>query len=314
MTIELPALSLVVLVGPSGSGKSTFARRHFLPTEVLSSDACRGLVSDSDTDQSVTPQAFEVLHFIAAKRLALGRLTVIDATNVRPEDRRAFVELARQYHVLPAAVVLDLPERVCQDRNRARPDRAFGPHVVRHQIAALRRSVRGLGREGFRRVAVLRTPEEVDAAVVERVPLWTDRRGEAGPFDIVGDVHGCGDELEALLEKLGYVPVDGDAAPFWGGRAFAHPAGRKAVFLGDLVDRGPRSLDVVRVVRNMVAAGTALAVFGNHDVRLLRKLRGRDVKRPTTGAGGRCLRPLALEVIAIQATARGLTPVSANPI
>src|SRR6476646_19465 len=115
MKIKIPRLSLVVLIGPSGSGKSTFARGHFKPTEVLSSDACRGMVSDDENDQSVTKAAFEVPRFIAGKRLALGRLTVIDATHVQPEARKPLVELARQYHCLPVAVVLDVPERVCHD-------------------------------------------------------------------------------------------------------------------------------------------------------------------------------------------------------
>src|SRR3954462_614265 len=204
MHITLPNLSLVVLIGPSGSGKSTFARKHFLPTEVLSSDACRGMVSDDENNQAVTNEAFALLHFIAAKRLALGRLTVIDATNVQPEARKPLVELARQYHCLPVAVVLDLPERGCQERNRDRPDRDFGPHVVRNQSSQLRRSLRGLRKEGFRHVFVMETPEEAEAAAVERVPLWNDRTGEHGPFDIIGDVHGCCGELEALLGRLGY--------------------------------------------------------------------------------------------------------------
>ena len=155
------------------------------------------MVSDDENDQAVTKDAFEVLRFIAGKRLALGRLTVIDATNVQPEARKPLVELARQYHCLPVAIVLDLPERVCQERNRDRPDRDFGPHVVRNQTSQLRRSLRGLRKEGFRHVFVLETPEEVEAAAVERVPLWNDRRDEHGPFDIIGDVHGCCDELEA---------------------------------------------------------------------------------------------------------------------
>src|ERR687883_51844 len=149
MKICIPNLSLVVLIGPSGSGKSTFARKHFLPTEILSSDACRAMVSDDENNQAVTNDAFEVLRFIAAKRLAAGRLTVVDATNVQPEARRPLVALARQYHCLPVAVVLDLPEKLCQERNRGRPDRDFGPHVVRQQVQQLRRSLGGLRREGF---------------------------------------------------------------------------------------------------------------------------------------------------------------------
>src|SRR5437870_1076727 len=276
MTISIPSLSLVVLIGPSGSGKSTFARKHFLSTEVLSSDACRALVSDTENNQAVTPEAFEVLHFIAAKRLALGRLTVVDATNVQPEARQPLVQLARQYHCLPVAVVLNLPERLCQDRNRSRAEREFGPHVVRQQLSQLRRSLRGLGREGFRHVFVLESAEEVETATVERVPLWNDKRQEHGPFDIIGDVHGCYDELEALLQQLGYVPTSLDAGDSpWGSRAYAHPESRKAVFVGDLVDRGPRILDSVRVVRNMVQCGSAFCVPGNHDMKLMRKLRGK---------------------------------------
>lgn len=114
MFIHIPNLSLVVLIGPSGSGKSTFARQHFLSTEVLSSDYYRGLVSDDENDQATTLDAFEVLHFIAAKRLAAGRLTVVDATNVQREARQPLVALARKYHTLPVAIVFDLPEDVCQ--------------------------------------------------------------------------------------------------------------------------------------------------------------------------------------------------------
>ena len=145
--------------------------------------------------RAVTNDAFEVLHFIAGKRLALGRLTVVDATNVQPESRKLLVELARRYHCLPVAVVLDLPERVCQNRNRLRPERDFGAHVARNQKSQLRRSLGRLRKEGFRQVFVMETPDEVDAATVERLPLWNDLRDEHGPFDIMGDVHGCGDEL-----------------------------------------------------------------------------------------------------------------------
>src|SRR5213079_38401 len=120
---------------------STFARKHFKPTEILSSDYCRGLVSDDENSQAATNDAFEVLHFIAAKRLAAGKLVVVDATNVQPESRKPFVELAREFHCLPVAVVLNLPERLCQDRNQGRADRNFGPHVIRQQTQQLRRSL-----------------------------------------------------------------------------------------------------------------------------------------------------------------------------
>jgi protein phosphatase len=269
MTLTIPELSLVVLVGPSGCGKSTFARQHFAPTEVLSSDAFRAMVSDDENDQSATDAAFEALQFVAAKRLARGRLTVIDATNVQPEARKPYVALAREHHVLPVAIVLDLPVRVCHERNQARADRRFGPHVVRNQRSQLHRAIRFLGREGFRHLHVLTSQEEVDAAVIERQPLWNNRKQDRGPFDIIGDVHGCGDELEALLAQLGYERSDHDP--------WRHPDGRRAVFVGDLVDRGPRIVDTLRIVMSMSAAGTGISVPGNHDMKLKRKLDGRDV-------------------------------------
>ena len=268
--LTIPELSVVALVGPSGSGKSTFARRHFKATEVLSSDYCRGLVSDDENDQAATSDAFAVLYFIAGKRLAAGKLTVIDATNVQQEARKPIVALARQHHCLPVAIVLNLPERLCQDRNVGRADRAFGPHVIRQQAQLLRRSLRHLKDEGFRHVYVLSTPEEVEAAVVERQPLWNNKKHEHGPFDLIGDIHGCREEMDALLQTLGYV-ADGEGVP-------RHPAGRKVVFLGDLVDRGPDTPGVLRRVMAMVAGGSALCVPGNHDVKLMRALRGKQVK------------------------------------
>lgn len=279
MEIAIPNLSFVVLVGVSGSGKSTFARTHFLPTEVLSSDYCRGLVSDDENSQAATKDAFEVLHFIASKRLAAGRLTVIDATNVQQESRQPLVALAREYHTLPVAIVFNLPEDVCQQRNRERPDRDFGEHVIRQQRSQLRRSLKSLKREGFRHIFVLESPEEVAAVTIERTPLWNDRRHEHGPFDFIGDVHGCCNELEELLAELGYEsrPV-ADAGSGWSSLCYVHPIGRKAVFVGDLVDRGPRVVDCLSLVRNMMAAGSAICVPGNHDMKLLKKLRGKDVQ------------------------------------
>lgn len=278
LKLTVPELSLVVLVGPSGCGKSTFARKHFRPTEVISSDYCRAIVSDDEGCQEASADAFEILHAIAAKRLARAKLTVVDATNVQVESRKPLVELARAYHALPVAIVFDLPERLCQERNRERADRAFGPHVVRQQRQQMRRSLSRMRHEGFRYIHVLTTVEEADAAVIERTPLWCNRKGEKGPFDIVGDVHGCYDELTALLAGLGYEvapPGDGDPA---GGFRLRHPAGRRLIFLGDLTDRGPRSVDVLRLVLDAVGSGAALAVPGNHDAKLLRKLKGEDVR------------------------------------
>ncbi len=273
MKITIPELSLVILIGPSGSGKSTFAHKHFKSTEILSSDFCRGLVSDDENDQSATKDAFEVLHFVAAKRLAARKLTVVDATSVQPEARKPLIALAREHHCLPVAIVFNLPENICQERNQHRPDRDFGPHVVRQQTVQLRRSLHGLPREGFSNVFVVSSPEQVDSVEIVRQPLWNNLRHEHGPFDIIGDIHGCFAELQALLKQLGY-EIQDDEQPF----RLHHPMGRKIVFLGDLVDRGPDVLGVLRLVMDMVESGNALCIPGNHDVKLLRKLKGRDIR------------------------------------
>ncbi|MER6497237.1 polynucleotide kinase-phosphatase [Streptomyces griseorubiginosus] len=265
-TLPVTDLSLVVLVGASGSGKSTFARRHFKPTEVISSDFCRGLVSDDENDQGATKDAFDVLHYIAGKRLAAGRRTVVDATSVQSDSRRQLIDLAKQYDVLPIAIVLDVPEEVCAERNAGRTDRADMPvRVIKRHIRELRRSVRHLEREGFRKVHVLRGVADIENATVVTEKRFNDLTHLTGPFDIVGDIHGCAAELETLLGKLGY--TDG-----------VHPEGRTAVFVGDLVDRGPDSPGVLRRVMSMVKSGNALCVPGNHENKYGRHLKGRKVQ------------------------------------
>ncbi|MFJ7046684.1 polynucleotide kinase-phosphatase [Streptomyces sp. NPDC101112] len=265
-TLPVTDLSLVVLIGASGSGKSTFARRHFKPTEIISSDFCRGLVSDDENDQSATKDAFDVLHYIAGKRLAAGRRTVVDATSVQSESRKQLIDLARKHDVLPIAIVLDVPEEVCAERNAARTDRADMPRrVIQRHTRELRRSLRHLEREGFRKVHVLRGVADVENATIVTEKRYNDLTHLTGPFDIIGDIHGCAHELEALLGKLGY--VDG-----------VHPEGRTAVFVGDLVDRGPDSPGVLRRVMSMVGSGDALCVPGNHENKYGRYLKGRNVQ------------------------------------
>ena len=283
MNLTIPELSLVLLIGPSGSGKSTFARKHFQPTEVLSSDFCRGLVSDDENSQEATGDAFDVLKYVVGKRLARGLLTVIDATNVQPESRKPLVELAREHDVLPVAIVLDVSERVCRERNAARADRDFGSHVIRNQIVQMRRSLRGLDREGFRYVYRLSHDSTehgqvpMDQAAFERQPLWNNRKADHGPFDIIGDIHGCFDELADLLGTLGYT-IEATEDKGGAGYSVTAPPGRKAVLLGDLVDRGPKVVEVLKLAMSMVQSGCALCVPGNHDVKLMRKLQGRSVQ------------------------------------
>lgn len=269
MILTIPEFALVVLIGASGCGKSTFARQHFGPYETISSDFCRGLVSDDENSQEATQDAFDLVHAIAAKRLQNMKLTVIDATNVQQTARKPLIALAREYHALPVAIILDPPERVCVDRNRQRPDRDFGARVITHHRRQLHQSLKGLQHEGFRRVYHLKSVEEIEAIEIIREPQWNNRKAEHGPFDIIGDIHGCYDELCLLLEQLGY-QIDGETV--------IPPDGRKAVFLGDLVDRGPKTPQVLKLVMGMVATGTALCIPGNHDVKLQKALAGRNVR------------------------------------
>ncbi len=278
MKIQVPELSLVLLIGVSGSGKSTFARKHFGKHEVVSSDECRGIVSNDENSLSATDDAFDLLNYIIGKRLKNGLLTVVDATNVQAEARKNLIQLAREYHTLPVAIVLDLPQKVCEDRNEARADRNFGNHVIRQQRQQLRRSLKGLRREGFRQVYVLKSPEEVDAvASITRDRLYNDKKDIKGPFDIIGDIHGCYTETLELLVKLGYLveQVKNDGQNH--GLAVSHPENRQVIFLGDLVDRGPNSPAVLKLVMSMVRSGVAWCVPGNHDLKLQKKLNGKKV-------------------------------------
>lgn len=279
MEIKIPELSLVVLIGVSGSGKSSFAKRFFKTTEVLSSDECRALVSDNENNQSATTDAFDVLYYIAGKRLKNGLLTVIDATNVQKESRKGLIELAKAHHCLPVAIVVNIPQDVCQERNKNRGDRNFGTHVIRNQTQDLKRSLRDLKYEGFRHIHVLKSVEEANAiSGIQREKLYNDKKTETGPFDIIGDIHGCFDELVELLQKLGYQikEINYDEEKF--GFEVLPPSNRKVIFLGDLVDRGPASPAVLKLVMSMVHAQIAYCVPGNHDMKLHKFLTGKQVQ------------------------------------
>jgi protein phosphatase len=271
MRIEIPEIAVVALVGVSGSGKSTFAKKFFKPTEVLSSDYFRALISDDETNQFVTSQAFDTLYYVANKRLDLGFMTVIDATNIQKDARAEVLRLAKEQNCHAVAIVLDMPEKVCLERNEKRPDRNFSGRVIKQQGEQLRRSIKFLKKEGFRYVYVLKSEDDIADVEIVRTPLWNNKKSETDPFDIIGDIHGCYDELCALFDKLGY-SVDKEsfnAVP---------PEGRRAIFLGDLCDRGPNSAKVLRIVMSMVRSGAAYCIAGNHDVKLLKHLRGSKVQ------------------------------------
>lgn len=265
--IAIPSPSLVLMVGPSGSGKSTLCARHFQPTQIVSSDACRALLADDPKDQRVTPAAFNLAHAILDERLRQRRLTVLDATNLEATARREALRIAVRHHLPAVAIVLDLPPAACLRHDAGRPGRRVGRAVIARHAAALRATLPRLAREGFHGVHHVRGAAEAAALRVRTVPLPCDRASERGPFDVIGDVHGCERELVLLLQGLGYGRRSARGP-------FRHPEGRKAVFIGDLVDRGPGVVQAACLAMDMVEEGAALCVPGNHDDDLARTLEG----------------------------------------
>ncbi|MEZ5402692.1 MAG: AAA family ATPase [Bryobacteraceae bacterium] len=279
MRIEVPDLALVVLVGAAGSGKSTFARKHFLASEILAAEQVRSMVADHARDPEAWEEATRALLYLTERRLQRGLFTVVDASNVKARNRRPLLEIAKHHHVTPVAVVFRLPVDECQ-KNAACADPPISPWLVADECQQLEETVGGLAREGFGNyVFELQSNEEASEAWFERHPLRCDRRSERGPFDIIGDIHGCYDELRELVDRLGYrvTMLDGEP-PDPVEHLIEPPEGRKLVFLGDLADRGPKTPDVLRFVIDAVECGAALAVPGNHDERLLKWLRGRKME------------------------------------
>jgi len=267
-----PSPSLVVMVGAAGSGKSSFCRRNFQPTQIVSTDACRAMLADDPADQRVSAPAFDLAHRVTEERLRRRRLTVFDATSVDARARRPLLRMAARHRLPAVAVVLDLPVEECVALDRKRP-RRVGRDVIARQARRLRAALPQLRAEGFAAVHVVksarvarRTRLSFDPASCRgRVSAAPSPADDGGPFDIIGDVHGCAAELVRLLWRLGYRRPSPR-------RAFRHPAGRRAVFVGDLVDRGPRVVQASRLVMRMVSEGNALSVPGNHEETILRCL------------------------------------------
>jgi protein phosphatase len=273
---------ILVLIGPAGSGKSTWAKKQFPGEVVLSSDELRRWLTDDAEEQSCSKDAFHQLHELATLRLKYGRRVILDATNVKAEARRVWWELARIKDVPCAAIWFDVPLDTCIARQQRR-DRHVPPAIIKRQHGALHDIAARLMAEPWD--MVVRTTFADDEAggqpsyEVLRPYRPPARQESAGgglrvyrpeAFDVVGDVHGCREELEALMRALGWRH---DAQDGW-----SHPEGRLLVFVGDLVDRGPDSLGTLRLVAALVRGERALLVRGNHDDKIRRLLRGNDVK------------------------------------
>lgn len=269
----IPDYCLVLLIGPEGSGKTTFAKRHFSPDEVISLRDHLTPVEHSPLTREAIDAAVSKMLAQAEARLKDRRLTVINAENINARERGPFTSIARKYFAKTIGFVFSF-------EGQHRPSHlSLRPGTISDQLASLRKTLKDLqGRRSVKEVHKFRSPAEVEAVEeIQRHRLPVDFRDESGPFDIIGDIHGCAGELETLLEKLGYDLRAHGAA---GHRSYdvRPPSGRRLIFVGDLVDRGPRSPDVLRLAAGMIEAGTAFCVIGNHEFRLQRRLAGENVK------------------------------------
>jgi protein phosphatase len=261
--------TLLVTVGAAGAGKTPWVRRNFSPEQALSLDECRRLLAGSATDYEATDEAAALLLAALDGRLRRGVTTACDGTFTDASLRRRLVELAHRHRRPAIATIFLLPEELAQFRNRER-EKIVPAGLLRRQVRAVREFSEQLaGREGWDQVVRL------DASDPALLPVVRFTLPEAlpypGPFDVIGDVHGCLGELDALLDRLGWLPPDDDGVR-------RHAGGRTAVFVGDYADRGPDSAGVFRRVIAMHRAGTMLGVPGNHCVKLLKWMEGRRVQ------------------------------------
>lgn len=290
MIINIPEFCLILLIGVSSSGKSSFAKKHFLNTEIISSDFCRAYVADDEKDQSVTGDAFEILHFITEKRLKNRKLTVIDATNLHASARKSLQEIAKKYYCQSVALFLDVPENILKERHANRTDRDFDIRVIDRQLRDFRNSLSEVGHKNFKGVYKLKL-EDIESTQIIRNKMYMDKKEENPPFDIIGDIHGCFDELYELVLKLGYNveiiketkivqdEINNEFKEYITKKFIvSHPENRRLIFVGDLIDRGPNSPDVLRFVMDCVESNLAFCVIGNHEAKFIRKLTGSNVK------------------------------------
>lgn len=283
--VSIPNPSLVVMVGVSGSGKTTLAskitkmlfcdeadpRKHMNRNYChIGSDECRAIVCGDPRNQSCTPNAFAVFRSIIDNRLAYRQFTIADATNLRSEDRNSLVRIAKANHLPVVAIVLHAPHEICVTRNEGRTERPA--ELVKKQSRTIANDMRWIQKEGFDAVYHVDGTNEGMAAhtfTFETLPC-EQYKSLTGPFDIIGDIHGCADELKELLRKLGYADRENDNGEIW----YHSQTRRTAVFLGDLCDRGNQNVEALKIVLSMVEHGHALWCPGNHDRKLARVLRG----------------------------------------
>lgn len=185
-------------------------------------------------------------------RLKEGKLSVVNLGNEDDNTLDEIVHLARKFHVTLTALL-------------------FQDSLAESKKQSVKSQVQFLKQKGIKKIEVLEPHIKTEHIKINRLKSKNDKKELHGPFDMIGDIHGCYDELCALLIKLGYEVEEEQCTAY-------SPANRKVVFLGDLVDRGPKITEVLKLVMQMVRDGQAYCVLGNHDGKLQRKLHGSNVK------------------------------------
>ncbi|TCI27732.1 polynucleotide kinase-phosphatase [Exiguobacterium sp. SH5S4] len=287
MQIQLPYAGIVLLVGPSNSGKSTWLKRlienkTIRPSEVVSSDDYRNLVGDvehidwkghpsDEADalyeayQNISTEAFALMTSLIEARARLNKLTIIDATHLYASDRKKYIELARRLHQPVYALVLDIDQVTLLERDQQR-DFPRGGRRVKQQVQVFNREKRSMKREGFDQLHIVADVEKVELVRPMNNPLHIS--ADHG-IDVIGDIHGCFDEFIELLGRLGYSENEEGL--------YVHPEGRTFLSLGDIMSRGPKSLETIRFFVRHVEAGLANMIDSNHGWKVLRWLEGRNV-------------------------------------
>ncbi|TDL78498.1 polynucleotide kinase-phosphatase [Peribacillus frigoritolerans] len=286
MQIVLPYAGIVLLIGPSNSGKSTLLKRmiekrEILPSEVISSDDFRVLVSDiefidwrdrpkDEADsllgdyQSISKEAFSMMDSVIDARCRLNKLTFVDATHLHPDDRKRYLSLARKNNVPIISIVMDIHEDELLIRDEQR-DNPRGKRRIRQQYQTFKKEKRFIKKEGYMSVYTIK---ETDNLEFNRRSNPIEKDIESG-IDIIGDIHGCYEEMILVLEKLGYHQnQDG---------LYLHPEGRKFVSIGDIMSRGPQSLKTMLFFCEHVSKNLAYMIDSNHGWKIARWLDGRNV-------------------------------------
>lgn len=252
---------MVLFVGVKGSGKSAFAKQHFKKEEVIPFEEELNEEKVKALRGQQSPALQEALLQVE-DRLKNKQTTAVDGTNLNARSRKAFRMLANKHHAVILVLLFDLPT---------------SDNVSERQAFLQKKTLKSISNEGFKRITIFHSKEELPSVTITRKPMPSDFKHEKGPFDLIGDVHGCFDELKELLVKLNYKIIPSENPELYGYEV-SHPSGRRLIFVGDFTDRGPKSPEVLRLVMSMWKSGIAFCAPGNHDDKLRRKLSGKNVK------------------------------------